>query len=132
MTIFACQILDHFFPLVIWEVNINIWQVMTVYVNETLEDQIIFDWINFCNPHQVANQTTSGRTTCWANQHCFLSMLDQVCYYEKVVSVILLLNQIHLTLQACCINFIPISNLTEVKELLKVVSSLPMNHSSLW
>ena len=105
---------------------------MTVDINEAFKYQIIFDWVYLSDTHQITDQAPSGRTTSRANQHCLLTMLDKVCYNQEVVSVILLLDQFHFTLKAGLIYIIPMLYLLHVKELNKVMRTLPVNHPCLW
>ena len=60
---------QHLPPTIIIEVGINIGQRDTVRIQETLEQQIIFDRVNPGNTQAVGNRRTGCRTTTGTHRH---------------------------------------------------------------
>src|SRR5262245_31303022 len=67
------------------EVNINIWHSYAFRVKESLEEQIVLNWINVRDFKTVCDDTSGSRTAAWANRDTvFLRVFNEVPDNEKI------------------------------------------------
>ena len=77
---------EHFSTTIIIKVGINIRKIDTVWIQETLKQQVIFQWIYLGNTQTVSYHRTCGRTTTrtYNNPQFFTCCTNKVGHYQEV------------------------------------------------
>ena len=85
-TILVSDPLQHLSASVVVEVGIYIGERYTVGVEETFEEEVVFDRVYLSDAQAVGHSTACRRATSWAYPHAeFLACgVDEVLHYEEV------------------------------------------------
>ena len=88
VTIFARTVFNHLIAPCILDVCINIWHRNTVWVQETLEEQIIFQWVKLGNTECICQNGPCRRTTPWPihDSLCF-TPVNKVLHDKEITIV---------------------------------------------
>ena len=86
VTILVLDPLQHTTAAVVVEVSINIGQRDTVGIEETLEQQVVLQWVNLGDSQAVSHYRACRRATSRTNHHAQLvaSRVDKVLHYQEV------------------------------------------------
>ena len=83
--VFLCYPFQHLFPSGIIEVHVDIGEGDTVGVQETLEQQVVFDGVYVGDTKAIGNGAAGCRTTSRAHNHAHVAgCLDKVLHNEEV------------------------------------------------
>ena len=99
--IFLRHIVEHLIAAVVIEVDVDIGKRDTVGVEETLEQQIVFDRVDLRDAETIGGGRTGGRTTSRADAHSELVApgIDEVLHDQKVAGEAHRLHDVELELQ---------------------------------
>ena len=86
MPIFIHNPTKYLSTTIIIEVGINIRKVHTVRIKETLEQQVVFQWVDLSNTQAISHNRTCRRTTTRAYPYAqlFTSGIDEVLHDKEV------------------------------------------------
>ncbi|CAB4371190.1 unannotated protein [freshwater metagenome] len=83
--IFLSRVANHFVSVTGVEVHVDIGHRTTAWVQEALEQKVVFDWIEVGDSQRVGHRTPSGRTSPWSNSNVVISsVLDEIPNDEEV------------------------------------------------
>ena len=87
LAVFLCNPVQYLSTAFVVEIHINIGQRNTVGIEETLEQQVVFERVEVGNPEAVRHNGTCRRTTSGTNRYAkFLTGATDVVLYNKEVA----------------------------------------------
>ena len=87
-TVLVDHVFDNLAASFVVKVDVDIWQAYTVWVQEPLEQQVVFDRVDVGDANAVRHGRTCGRSTSRPHTHThFTSSRGEVLYNEKVTWV---------------------------------------------
>src|SRR3954470_16136778 len=97
--ILSCQIVKDQVALLIIEVDVDVGKVGAVEVDESFKQQSVHQWVNLGDSQCKAHQRSSRGSARRADQHLALCPPHKVRHHEEVGFILLLGDDVELTLQ---------------------------------
>ena len=67
------------------EVHVDVGHAHARWVEESLEQKVVLQWVEFCDAEAIRHRTTGSGTTAWTDTDAFIfGVLDEVPHDEEV------------------------------------------------
>ena len=104
--ILLLHVIEDKVSLLVREVDINVREVVSRYVNESLEHKSIRDWVNGRDLQKVTHQAATRAAACWSADHPLSCELHHVSDDVEIILELFVGDQLQLSVEAFGIDLI--------------------------